>query len=190
MADGRDDKLRSVADGELRTRSLRAPAWLEELVRTTPPPVPWRDVLRFAVTLPLPLTVAVVVAGGIRPGAALGAGVFATMGALAAALAPMPGPLRDQLRRTVAAVGFGGVGLLIGQYAIGTGWRPVVLIAALSVVAALLSAVNSALSLGSLQLLVYTALASGLVTPLPVAAEIAFFLLGAVWATLTTLLQS
>src|SRR4051794_36537228 len=190
MADGRDDKLRSVADGELRGRGLRAPAWLEELVRTTPPPVPWRDVVRFAVTLPVPLTVAVVVAGGIRPSAALGAGVFATMGALAATLAPQPGPLRDQLRRTFAAVGFGGVGLVVGQSASGTGWRPVVLIAALSVVAALLSAVNSALSLGSLQLLVYTALASGLVTPLPVAAEIAFFLLGAAWATLTTLVQA
>src|SRR4051794_29371670 len=189
MADGRDDKLRSVADGELRGRGLRAPAWLEELVRTTPPPVPWRDVVRFAVTLPVPLTVAVVVAGGIRPSAALGAGVFATMGALAAALAPQPGPLRDQLRRTFAAVGFGGVGLVVGQYAAGTGWQPVVLIAALSVVAALLSAINSALSLGSLQLLVYTALASGLVTPLPEETELLFFLVGAAWATLTTLVQ-
>src|SRR3954470_13640014 len=132
MADGRDDKLRSVADGGLRTRGLRAPAWLEELVRTTPPPVPWRDVVRFGVTLPVPLTVAVVVAGGIRPGAALGAGIFATMGALAAALAPQPGPLRDQIRRTAAAVGFGGVGLLVGQYASGSGWQPVVVIAALS----------------------------------------------------------
>ena len=157
---------------------------------TTPPPIPWRDVVRFAVTLPAPLTVAVVVAGGITPGAALGAGVFATMGALAAALAPQPGPLRDQIRRTAAAVGFGGVGLLVGQYASGSGWRPVVVIAALSVVAALLSAINSALSLGSLQLLVYTALASGLMTPLPEEAELAFFLLGAAWATLTTLLQA
>ena len=179
-----------MADRELRARGLRAPAWLEELVRTTPPPVPWRDVVRFAVTLPLPLTVAVLVAGGIQPGAALGAGVFATMGALAAALAPAPGPLRDQLRRIVAAAGFGCVGLLVGQYAVGTGWRPVVLIAALSVVAALLSAVNSALSLGALQLLVYTSLASGLVTPLPRTAELGFFLLGAVWATLTTLVQA
>jgi uncharacterized membrane protein YccC len=159
-------------------------------VPTTPPPIPWRDVVRFAVTLTAPLTVAVIVGGGIRPGAALGAGVFATMGALAAALAPQPGPLRDQIRRTAAAVGFGGLGLLLGQYASGSGWRPVVLIAALSVVAALLSAVNSALSLGSLQLLVYTALASGLVTPLPEEAELAFFLLGAAWATLTTLLQA
>src|SRR4051794_11118251 len=111
------------------------------------------------------------------------------MGALAAALAPQPGPLRDQLRRIIAAVGFGGVGLVVGHYASGTGWQPVVLIAALSVLAALLSAVNSALSLGALQLLVYTALASGLVTPLPEQTEIAFFLIGAAWATLTTLVQ-
>jgi hypothetical protein len=115
--------------------------------------VPWRDVVRFGVTLPAPLTVAVLLAGGIQPGAALGAGVFATMGALAAALAPQPGPLRDQMRRITAAIGFGGLGLLVGEYATGSGWQPVVLIAALSVVAALLSAVNSALSLGALQLL-------------------------------------
>ena len=190
LQDGRGDKLRSVADGGSRGRGLRAPAWLEELVRTTPPPVPWRDVVRFGVTLPAPLTVAVLVAGGIRPGAALGAGVFATMGALAATLAPQPGPLRDQMRRITAAIGFGGLGLLVGEYATGTGWQPVVLIAALSVVAALLSAVNSALSLGALQLLVYTALASGLVTPLPRAAELGFFVVGAAWATLTTLAQA
>jgi uncharacterized membrane protein YccC len=171
-------------------RGLRAPAWLEALVRTTPPPVPWADVVRFAVTVPMPLTVAVVVAGGIEPGPELGAGVFGTTGALAACLAPMGGALRDRLRRTAAATGFGAVGLLVGQYASGGGWLPVVLIALLSAAAALISAVNSALSLGSLQLLVYTALASGLVTPLSTAAEIGFFFAGAAWATFTTLVQA
>src|SRR4029450_12462170 len=102
-----------------RERVLRAPAWLEELVRTTPPPVPWRDVVRFAVTIPAPLAVAVAVAGGVEPGPVLSAGVFATMGALAGSLAPQSGPLRDRLRRTVAAIGLGAVGLLIGQYATG-----------------------------------------------------------------------
>ena len=67
--------------------------------------MPWRDVVRFAVAIPAPLAVAVAVEGGIEPGPALGAGVFATMGALAATLAPQPGPLRDQLRRIVAAIG-------------------------------------------------------------------------------------
>jgi len=175
---------------DVRERGLRAPAWLEELVRTTPPPIPWRDVIRFAVTIPAPLAVAVLVEGGIRPGPALGAGVFATMGALAAALAPQPGPLRDQLRRIAAAITFGGIGLVAGQYATGGGWLPVVMIALLSVVAALISAVNAALSLGALQLLVYTALASGFATSLPAAAEVGFFLAGAAWATLTTLIQA
>jgi uncharacterized membrane protein YccC len=158
-------------------------------VRTKRPPVPWADVVRFAVTIPAPLTVAVIVGGGVQPGPALGAGVFATMGALAAGLAPQPAPLRDRLRRIVAAIGFGGIGLLVGQYASGGGWQPVVLIALISAAAALISAVNAALSLGALQLLVYTALASGLVTPLPEWAELAFFLAGAAWATLTTLVQ-
>ncbi|MBM7805067.1 putative membrane protein YccC [Geodermatophilus bullaregiensis] len=167
-------------------RGLRAPAWLEELVRTSPPPVPWRDVVRFAVTVPAPLALALVVGGG----AALGAGVFGTTGALAASLAPQAGPLRDRLRRTAAAVGFGAVGLLAGQYASGGGWLPVLVVALLSAAAAVISAVNSAMSLGALQLLVYTALASGLVTSLPAAAEVAFFFAGAAWATLVTLVQA
>ncbi len=167
-------------------RSLRAPAWLEELVRTTPPPVPWRDVARFAVSVPAPLAVGLAVGGA----PALGAGVFATTGALAAALAPQGGPLREQLRRTAAAVGLGAAGLVAGQFASGTGVLPVVVVAVLAAVAALLSAIGSAMSLGALQLLVYTALASGLVTPLSPAAEVGWFAVGAAWATLTTLAQA
>jgi uncharacterized membrane protein YccC len=179
-----------VADGGLRARSLRAPAWLEELVRTTRPSIPWRDVVRYAVTIPAPLAVAVAVEGGVQPGPVLSAGVFATMGSLAATLAPQPAPLRDRLRRTAAATGFGVLGLLVGQYATGGGWAPVVLIALISAAAALISQVNATLSLGSLQLLIFTALASGLVTPLSSVTSVAFFLTGACWATLTTLLQT
>ena len=169
---------------------MRAPAWLEELLRTKHPPVPWPDVARFAVAIPAPLAAAIAIDGGIRATTALGAAVFATTGALAATLAPMGGPLRDKLRRTASAALFGGLGLLVGRYAIGGGWQPVVVIAALSAVAAVISAVNSALSLGSLQLLVYTALASGLVTPLSPELAVASFLAGAAWATLLTLLQA
>ncbi|HYO37533.1 MAG TPA: FUSC family protein, partial [Geodermatophilus sp.] len=177
------------SSGTVAERALRAPAWLEELVRTTPPPVPWRDVVRFAVTVPAPLAVAVAVEGGIEPGPVLGAGVFATTGALAGSLAPQGGPLRDRLRRTAAATVFGGIGLVVGQFADGGGWLPVVVVALVAALAAFVSAVNSALSLGALQLLVYTALASGLVTPLSPAAEVGCFVVGAAWATLTTLVQ-
>lgn len=171
-------------------RSLRAPAWLEELVRTGRPPLPWRDVVRYGICLPAPLAVAVAAEGGIEPGPTLSAGVFGTMGALVATLAPQPAPLRDKLRRTVAATTFALLGLLVGQYASGGGWPPVGVIALVSAAAALISQVNATLSLGSLQLLIYTALASGLVTELPVTTELAFFLAGAVWATLGTLVQS
>jgi uncharacterized membrane protein YccC len=159
-------------------------------VRTPRPPVPWRDVVRFAVTIPAPLAVAVAVEGAVVPGPALGAGVFGTMGALAASLAPQSGPLRDRLRRIAAAIGLGAVGLLVGQFATGGGWAPVVVIALASAVAALISSVNAALSLGALQLLIYTALSSGLSTSLPLSAEVAWFFAGAAWATLTTLVQA
>jgi uncharacterized membrane protein YccC len=171
-------------------RGLRAPAWLEELVRTSPPAVPWRDVVRFALVVPAPLAVAITVAGGVTSGPELGAGVFATTGALAATLAPQSGPLRARLRRIVAAVSLGAVGLVAGQVAGGEGWLPVVVIALLSALAALISSISAALSLGGLQLLVYTALASGLQTPLSTTAEVAFFAAGAAWACLAVVLQS
>ena len=171
---------------ERRERGIRAPAWLEELVRGSSAPVPWRDVVRFALTLPAPLAVALLVGGRT----ALGAGIFATMGALAATLAPQSGPLRDRLRRAAAAVGLGAVGLCFGPVADGEGWQPVAAIALLSVVAAVLSAVGAALSLGALQLLIYAALSSGLDAPLPLAAEVTFFAAGAAWAVLTILAQA
>jgi uncharacterized membrane protein YccC len=173
-----------------RARGLRAPAWLEELVRTRRQPVPWRDVVRYGVCVPAPLALAIAVLGGVEQGPALSAGVFGTMGALVATMAPQPAPLRDRLRRVLAATALGAVGLLVGQYATGGGWSPVVVIALVSAAAALVSQVNAVLSLGALQLLVYTALSSGLVTELPLAAEVGFFLAGAAWATAGTLVQS
>ncbi len=126
-------------------RGLRAPAWLEELVRTKRPPVPWRDVLRFALSITGPLAL-VALLGRLADPAALGAGVFATTGALAATLAPQGGPLRTRLRRVLAAAGFGALGLLAGEAATGEGWRPVVVIGVLSAVAALISSIDAALS--------------------------------------------
>ena len=169
-------------------RGLRAPAWLEELVRTSSPAVPWRDVVRFAVVVPAPLAVAVLI-GGLQS-SALGAGVFATMGSLAATLAPQSGPLRVRLRRVAAASLLGGLGLVVGHGLTGGGWQPVLLMAVVSALSALLSSVSGAYSLGALQLLVYTAISSGLVTPLPAVAEVGCFLGGAAWGSLAVLLQA
>lgn len=179
-----------MSDAGRRTRSLHAPAWLEELVRTNRPAVPWRDVVRFAVAIPAPLAVAVLAGDGVRPGPALSAGVFATMGALVATLAPQAGPLRDKLRRITAATSFGVLGLLVGGFAAGGGWAPVAVIALVSAAAALISQVNATMSLAALQLLIYTALASGFVSSLRWYESIGCFLLGAAWATLLTLAQT
>jgi uncharacterized membrane protein YccC len=170
-------------------RGLRAPAWLEELVRTGRPAVPWADVVRFAVAISGPL-VLVALLGRLDDPAGLGAGVFGTTGALAVTLAPQGGPLRTRMRRVVAAGGFGALGLVAGEAASGEGWGPVVVIGLLSAVAALISSIDAALSLGALQLLVYTALSSGLQTTLPLPAEIGFFVAGGLWATVPVLLQA
>ncbi|SDE92210.1 Uncharacterized membrane protein YccC [Blastococcus fimeti] len=159
-------------------------------MRTGRPAVPWRDVVRFALAIPAPLALAVAVEGGIEPGATLSAGTFGTMGALVATLAPQAGPLREKLRRIVTATAFGALGLLAGGFATGGGWVPVGVIALISVVAAQISAISATMSLGSLQLLIYTALSSGFLTSLAWQTEVAFFLLGAGWATLTTLVQT
>ena len=169
-------------------RGLRAPAWLEELVRTSRPAVPWRDVARFALVIPAPLALAIAVGG--MTGSALGAGVFATMGSLAATLAPQSGPLRVRMRRVAAASLLGGLGLVIGHGLTGGGWQPVLLMAVVSAVSALLSSISGAWSLGALQLLVYTAISSGLVTPLPALAEVGYFLAGAAWGALAVLVQA
>jgi uncharacterized membrane protein YccC len=169
-------------------RGLRAPAWLEELVRTSRPVVPWRDVARFAVVVPAPLAVAIAVGG--MSGSALGAGVFATMGSLAATLAPQSGPLRGRMRRIASASLLGGLGLVIGHGLTGGGWQPVLLMAVVSALSALLSSISGAFSLGALQLLVYTAISSGLSTPLPALAELGYFLAGAAWGALAVLLQA
>jgi uncharacterized membrane protein YccC len=171
-------------------RALRAPAWLEELVRTSPPAIPWRDVIRFALVIPAPLALTILVTGGLTSGPALGAGIFSTTGALAATLAPTAGPLRIRLRRVVSAVGLGAVGLIVGHAASGSGWVSVLVVAVLSAVAALISSISAVLSLGGLQLLVYTALSSGLTTSLSTRAEVGFFFAGAAWATLAVLVQS
>ena len=153
-------------------------------MRTTRPPVPWRDVVRYAISIPAPLALAVAVEGGIEPGPVLSAGVFATMGSLVATQAPKPGPLRDRIRRTVAATGFGVVGPprrpVRHRRGLGAGRRHRADLGGRGAD----QPDQPALSLGSLQLLVYTALASGLVTPLSSTVEVAFFLAGAAWATL------
>jgi uncharacterized membrane protein YccC len=89
-----------------------------------------------------------------------------------------------------AASLLGGSGLVVGQALTGGGWVPVVLMALVAAVAALLSSVSAAYSLGALQLLVYAAVSSGLNTPLPASAEVGWFLAGAALGALAVVVQA
>lgn len=174
-----------MADGD-----RRGVAWLAHMVRVSPVPVPWRDVVRVAVSVPVPLAVGLLLERVTGSGHALAAGVFASIGALVAAIASRAGPLRERLRRTTAGVVCGAVGFVVGRYAAtGGGWRPVLVIAALAGIAGLVSAVNANVSFGSLQLLIYVAIGSGMASPLPEGAEIGLFFAGGGWATLITLVR-
>jgi hypothetical protein len=62
--------------------------------------------------------------------------------------------------------------------------------ALVAAVAALLSSVSAAYSLGALQLLVYAAVSSGLNTPLPASAEVGWFLAGAALGALAVVVQA
>lgn len=168
---------------QARRFELSAPDWIVELVRLKPAAISWLDVLRMAISIPTPLAVFL----------AMGApslGTFAGMGAMATALADRGGPLRFRLSRQVG-VGFAGaVGLYVGHLAVGTGWVAVLVVAAASLVSALMSVINAAASTAGLQLLVYVAIASGLPQPFAPWVIPALYLVGALWALLLSVLVS
>jgi uncharacterized membrane protein YccC len=165
-------------------------AWFKHLVHINPAKVSGRDIVRVTASIVTPLAAALAledVAGRER---ALSAGVLATLGALVGAIAPQEGPLREKLGRTAAGVVLGALGIGVGQYAAGGGWQPVVVLAALAAVAALISGIGANISFGSLQFLIYIAVGSGLKSSLPDAVRTGFFFVGGSWATLLTLLEA
>lgn len=169
--------------GKERHLDVAAPDWMVRVVRPLPTPVPWLDMLRMALTVSVPLAVALAV-GELR------LGVFGAMGALACGLADRGGPVRIRLLRAAAAAVAGGAGLVIGRVVAVPGWYSVVVIAALAALSAVISVVNSILSLAGLQLLVYIAIGSGLRVPQPPYLLSLLFIAGGTWAVLLTLARA
>jgi uncharacterized membrane protein YccC len=155
------------------------PGWLAEIVRQRRAPVPWRAMLRAAVAICVPLSVA------FAAGKA-SLGVLPAMGGLLGTLADTGGPYLTRVKRVAAACLLGGaVGLTIGGLIHGHGWVAVIALVLMAGVSALLSSFGDLASVAGLQLLVYTALGFG-----PVGAQrpawhtAAGFLVGAAWALL------
>jgi uncharacterized membrane protein YccC len=153
------------------------PAWLAEVVRPKPAPVPWPDMARAALAICVPL------AAGMALGhAALGA--LPAMGGLMGVMVDNGGPYVARMQRVAAAAVFGGApGLVIGALIHGRGWVAVVVLVTVAGVSAVLSTLGATGSVTGLQLLVYAALGLGpLGAHRPWWTEAVGFVAGAVWA--------
>jgi hypothetical protein len=155
------------------------PGWLAEVVRQRRAPVPWLAMLRAAVAICVPLSVALAMGKASL-------GVLPAMGGLLGTLVDTGGPYLTRVKRVASACLLGGAtGLIIGGLIHGHGWVAVIALVLMAGVSALLSSFGDLASVAGLQLLVYTALGFGPVgAQRPVWHLITGFLLGSVWAVL------
>lgn len=165
-------------------------AWFKHLARLNRSRVSKGDVLRVAASIVTPMAIGISLQQVAATRNAVSAAVLASIGALVGAIAPQAGPTREKMTRTAAGILLGGLGLLVGRFAAGGGWEPVLLLAALGALAALVSAISANFSFGALQFLVYIAVASGLVNTFSVGVRAGFFFAGAAWAMFLTFVEA
>ena len=158
-------------------RTAVVPGWLTEVVRPRRAPVPWPEMIRAALAICVPLSVALALGRGPL-------GVLPAMGGILGTMVDTGGPYLNRVKRVGSAAGGGGaVGLAIGAATHGHGWLAVVALVVVAGVSGLLSTAGDLGSITGLQLLVYTALGAGPVGGLrPVWHTAAGFLLGVLWA--------
>ncbi len=158
-------------------RAAVVPGWLAEVVRPRRAPVPWPEMIRAAIAICVPLSVAFALGRGSL-------GVLPAMGGLLGTLADTGGPYLRRVKRVCSAAAVGGAsGLAIGAVTHGHGWLAVVALVVVAGVSGVLSTAGDLGSVTGLQLLVYTALGAGPVGALrPVWHTAAGFLTGVLWA--------
>jgi uncharacterized membrane protein YccC len=157
------------------------PGWLMAAARTRSTPVPWRQMLRAAIAICLPVSAGI--ATGQRE-----LGLLTAMGGLLGTVVDNGGAYPARLKRVGSAAVFGGAaGITIGSLIHGRGWIAVVALMAVAFVSALLSAISDVGSVTGLQLLVYSSLGLGPIGALRPWWHTALgFVLGAAWALLLT----
>ncbi|HEU5386422.1 MAG TPA: FUSC family protein [Streptosporangiaceae bacterium] len=158
-------------------RTAVVPGWLAEVVRPRRAPVPWPEMIRAALAICVPLSVAFALGRGPL-------GVLPATGGLLGTLADTGGPYLSRMKRVAtAAAGGGAAGLAIGAVTHGHGWLAVVALVVVAGVSGVLSTAGDLGSVTGLQLLVYTALGAGPLGALrPVWHTAAGFLVGVLWA--------
>ncbi len=158
------------------------PDWLAEVVRPKPAPLPWPDMIRAALAICAPLSVAFAVGRGVI-------GVLPAMGGLMGAMSDTGGSYVNRVKRVTAAAVLGGAaGLAIGSVIHGHGWIAVLALVLVAGVSGAVSALGDIGSATGLQLLVYCGLGLGpLGAQRPVWHTIAGFVVGAAWALILIL---
>ncbi|MER8184572.1 FUSC family protein [Kitasatospora sp. NPDC094015] len=155
----------------------RPPDWLAHPLRWQRGPIPWGATLRGALGM-APLLGAALAAG--RPEV----GLLAGLGALFAGINDRPGTRRAGLVQIGGPALGGAVGLLLG---VATGWWAVPLLLTVALVSGAVSVAGPVCSAAALQLLVLTAVGSGLALPLPGPTAAGWYLAGAGWLLLLRL---
>lgn len=176
-------EVRRLLDRTISRFEPLAPDWFVRVVAPKQAPVPWANMVRFALSITTPL-----LAGLLIGQPALG--TFGGMGALLGAFGDAGGPFRRRLRRTGLGLIAGLVGLLVGRVLHEQGWAGVLVVGVFGVVSALISSINAEFSFAGLQLLVYLALAGGPARAAPLAPLLVAFLIGAAWAVLLSFVQT
>ncbi|MDH2444584.1 FUSC family protein [Amnibacterium sp. CER49] len=175
--------LRRLIDRTLQRFEPLAPDWFVRVVAPKQAPVPWANMVRFALSVAVPLLVGVAIGQG-------GLGGFAGMGALLGAFGDAGGPFSARFRRTGLGVIAGIVGLLAGRLLLTQGPIAIPVVGLFGAVSAFVSAVNAEFSFAGLQLLIYLAIASGPARAVPPGALLVAFLIGAGWSILLSFVQT
>ena len=138
--------------GATAVRDVVVPGWLAEVVRPRRAPVPWPEMIRAALAICVPLSVAYAAGHATL-------GVLPATGGLLGTMADAGGPYLSRVKRVCSAAVFGGAaGLVVGSVTHGRGWLAVLALVVVAGVAGLLSAFGDIGSVTGLQLLVYTSL--------------------------------
>jgi uncharacterized membrane protein YccC len=138
-----------------RRPAASPPAWLVEVVRPVPAPLPWAMMIRAALAVCGPLALGLALDKSVP-------GLLAAMGGLLGTVADRDGSYPARLKRMAAAGFFGGAaGLVLGGLVHGHGWLAVAVLVLVAGLSAVLTAAGATVSLTGLQLLVYTTLGTG-----------------------------
>jgi uncharacterized membrane protein YccC len=154
---------------------LTPPDWLITLVKPKPAPIPWPAAARAALALGTPL----LVCWSINE---LPYGLFMAMGALSGAIGDRRGPYRVRALQIGLAAFFGASGFAIGQAIFKEGWITFVVLCAVALFTALASVAGTIAATASLQMLVFTIVASSKAFPPPMWRPPVLFLAGGAWA--------